>query len=461
MKILITGATGLLGKEVGKALIEKGHKIVVVSRDPQKAIEQLPFPCEVIAGDLGIKNLQGEPLLREIDAVIHLMGESVGGGRWTEERKRRIYESRVLGTRHLIESLSVAPKVFISASGAGYYGSAGSDILNEESAPGDDFLAKTCVNWEKELLPLTVGKTGTRVVRLRTGMVFATQGGALDKLFPLFRRGLGSVIAGGQQWMNWIHIQDVVGLIFHALENSSVDGAMNLVSPNPATNEHFTKALASAMGVSVGPPAPAFAIKAALGEMSVLVLASQRVIPEVALRTGYKFKHPDLQEALRDVALPLSKGEEFFYSEQYLPWTPQEIFPFFSAAKNLEKITPPILSFKILEEPKETLGTGSEIRYKISVHGLPMEWLTLIKDWEPPFKFVDTQVKGPYKLWHHTHEFKAFAGGTLMTDKVRYKLPMGFLGNFVAGGFVRGDVEKIFAYRRQYLAKNLARELGI
>ncbi len=459
MKIFLTGATGLLGKELGKVLVKKGHELTVVSRNAADARENLPFSCRVIEGDLVAAPLKDHPELQSMDVVINLMGESIAGGRWDEAKKRRIYESRIFGTRHLIESFKVKPRVFISASAIGYYGSCGDEELTETHGSGADFLAQLSQDWEEELLPLSYGERGTRVVALRTGMVLATQGGALDKLIPLFNMGLGGVLGGGQQWMSWIHIEDVVGLITHALEKPSLFGAINVVSPEPVTNENFTRTLAEALGGRVGPRVPEFAVSTAIGEMSSLVLNSQRVLPVKALQTGYHFKFPKLEMALKDVCSVHAEGGGYFQREQFIPLSPEKIFPFFSDAKNLQKITPPTLSFKILEQPSKPLSQGDEIRYSIKIHGVPVEWVTVIEDWEPPFKFVDTQKKGPYKLWHHTHEFIAVVGGTLMVDRVRYRLPLGVIGGLVAGGFVRKDIEEIFNYRRKYLSQNLERDL--
>jgi len=458
MKVLLTGATGLIGKELGKALVQRGNEVFVISRDGEKAREQLPFPCQIIEGNLAESSLKNNSKLRLVDAVINLAGESING-RWNENKKRRIYESRILGTRHLIESLPVAPKIFISASAVGYYGSQGEKEITEESISGEDFLAQVCQDWEEELLTFSYGDGGsaTRVVALRTGMVLSSQGGAMTKLLPLFRRGMGGVLGDGKQWMSWIHIQDAVGLILHALDTNSMRGPLNLVSPQPVTNEEFTQTLASVLNVGLAPRVPAFVMWAALGEMASLVLSSQRVIPQVAINTGYKFKYPELQKALEEVCNV--EKEELFVCEQYLPWKPEIIFSFFSHAGNLARITPPTLGFEILSGTSDKIEKGSEIIYRLKIHGVPVNWKTVIQEWAPPHKFVDVQAEGPYKIWEHTHEFKPFGTGTLMTDRVRYVLPLGFLGNLLGGPFVRSEIERIFQYRRAYIIKNLEKDL--
>lgn len=460
MKVLMTGATGLIGKELGKALVSRGYEIYVVTRNAEKARTQLPFPCEIIEGDLSTGPLKHTHDLRLMDVVINLAGENIGSGRWNESRKRRIYESRILGTRHLIQSLPVAPKVFINASAVGFYGSQGDRDLSEESPAGDDFLSQVCQDWEEELLAFSYGEaaSATRVVALRTGMVLASQGGAMDKLLPLFRRGLGAVLGDGKQWMSWIHIEDQIGLILHALDKHSLRGPLNLVSPHPVTNEEFSKTLASVVGSGLAPRVPAMVLWASLGEMAALLLYSQKVTPQVALQTGYKFKYPELRSALEQICK--KEGEEVFVSEQYLPWKPAQIFPFFSHAGNLQKITPSSLDFEILSGNPEQIQKGSEIEYRLKIHGVPLKWKSLIEEWDPPHTFVDVQTEGPYTAWRHTHEFRPFAGGTLMIDRVRYTLPMGSVGSFFGGTLVRSEIEKIFQFRREYLIKNLEKDLG-
>lgn len=460
MKVLMTGATGLIGRELGKALVSRGYHIFVITRDAAKARSGLPFPCEIIEGDLSAGPVTDHPELRLMDVVINLAGESIGGGRWNELRKRKIYESRILTTRNLIQSLPVAPKIFISASAIGYYGSQGDTVLTEDSPAGDDFLAQVCQDWEEELLSFSYGEAlaATRVVSLRTGVVLAPQGGALDKLLPLFRRGLGSILGDGKQWMSWIHLEDEIGLIMHALDKTSVRGPINLVSPHPVTNEEFSKTLASVLEVGLTPRVPSMVLWASMGEMSSLVLSSQRVMPQMAAQSGYKFKYADLKRALESVC---SKEEaEVFVSEQYLPWSPSQIFPFFSHAGNLQRITPPSLDFEIVAGTPDKIQKGSEIVYRLKLHGVPMKWKSIIEEWSPPHHFTDTQTEGPYTEWRHTHEFRAFAGGTLMIDRVRYVLPMGSVGNILGGTIVKSEIAKIFSYRREYLIKNLERDLG-
>lgn len=460
MKILLTGATGLIGKELGKTLVAKGYEIVAISRNALKAREQLPFPCEVIEKDLVEgplkENFRG--VLDSVDAVINLMGESIAGGRWTEARKRKIYESRILSTRHLIESFSRAPKIFISGSAVGYYGSGENEEISEDHEPGSDYLAQLCQDWEEELIALSCGEANTRVVALRTGMVLSSRGGALEKMIPLFRKGLGGVLGNGRQWMSWIHIEDEVGIIVHALETASLEGPVNVVSPNPVTNEEFTNRLARALEVKVGPQVPRVALITALGELGGLMLQSQRVLPKKAILEAYKFKHPHLAESLQDVCRPYAEKMDYYSHEQYLPWKPEEVFPFFMKAENLGNLNPPKMEFKFTETPPASLQKGSRTHFQIKVLGVPVTWVARLEEWEPPLKFVDIQEKGPFSFWQHSHEFIPFSEGTLMVDKIRYRLPFGAMGELFGGHFARKDLEKVFAFRSQYILKNLKEE---
>ncbi len=302
MRALITGATGFIGRR----LITHLDRPRILSRDAGTA--------EDVLGDveaIGWNPESGPPpqgTFDGIDTVFHLAGEPVAEGRWTVAKKERIRKSREISTRNLVVGIERAahrPKVLVSASATGYYGSRGDTILDEKSAPGDDFLARVCVTWELEAQRAT--DFGVRVVNPRTGIVLGEQGGALAKMLPLFKLGLGGRLGDGRQFMSWIHIDDVVGLLLHAAEHLSIRGPMNTVSPNPVTNREFTKVLAGVLKRPAFLPAPTLGLRVLLGEVSDILLASQRVVPDVALDSGYKFQHSDLEEAIRAV---VSHGAE-------------------------------------------------------------------------------------------------------------------------------------------------------
>lgn len=446
MKVLITGATGLLGKEVGKALIREGHSLVVIARDAVKARRECPFPCDIIEGDLVAAPLSSH-FFDGVEGVIHLMGEPIADGRWTEAKKKRLVDSRVQSTRNLRSSLNGRAKVLVSSSGIGIYGSRGDEELSENSAPGSDFLADLCVDWEKEARAFA--EDGTRVVSLRTGIVLAEQGGALKEMLTPYRMGIGGKLGDGQQWMSWIHIDDMVGLFLHALDSEGLKGPLNAVAPSPVKNEDFVQELGAILHRPVILPTPKWGLSLLFGEKSVILTGSQKVSATLARRSGFEFKYPELRKALENLLEAQSRGEDLFVAEQYIPLPPEKIFPFFAEAENLGRLTPPLLDFKIEGTSTPDVREGTLIDYTLKVHGVPLKWKTQIEEWHPPQRFVDNQLKGPYKLWHHTHSFEAFGGGTLMKDRVRYILPVGYVGWLGGMALVRGDVEKIFSFRRE------------
>lgn len=299
MKILITGATGLIGRAVCQLLVDEGRQAVVLSRRP---------PAEI--GLTGVSAFRWEPETESapaqawegVDAVIHLAGAPVAAARWTDEQKRRIRDSRVKGTRNLVAGMrktSNPPKILISGSAVGFYGDRGDDILNEGSDPGSGFLSEVCLEWEAEAA--RARELGVRVAFVRTGVALSPSGGALEKMLLPFKLGLGGRLGSGRQWFPWIHIDDIVGIFRHALMTAAVDGPINGASPGIVTNEEFTRELAATLNRPVFFPVPAFALRVLMGEMAEVIMASQRVVPRAALDTGYKFKHPNLRQALESL----------------------------------------------------------------------------------------------------------------------------------------------------------------
>lgn len=298
MRILVTGSAGLIGKELCAFLAQGGHQVFGLSRFPRDTSTTLQWdlsePSPVDAKIL----LDGRPL----DAVIHLAGEGIAEKRWSDEQKKRLEQSRVQATENLIQGLDrlgLRPKVFISASGVGFYGDAGDQILTESSPRGQGFLAELAERWESTA-QLAQSKLSSRSVQLRMGAVLSARGGALKRMLLPFQMGLGGRLGSGQQWMSWVALDDVLYAIAFILENEKVSGAVNLVSPQPLQNSEFTKVLGRVLGRPTIFPAPAFALKIALGEMADdLLLCSQRAVPEALNKAGFKFRFPDLQLALQ------------------------------------------------------------------------------------------------------------------------------------------------------------------
>jgi uncharacterized protein (TIGR01777 family) len=300
MKILVTGATGLVGSALVKELAREGHTVVRLVRPGTKAE----------GGTSGAFDVTWNPATGELggaavgaDAVVNLAGASISDGRWTEERKKILRSSRIDGTRALVAALgkmNAKPGVLVSASAIGYYGSRGDEELSEASNSGTDFLAEIAKEWEAEALRAEAMRT--RVVLARFGVILAKEGGALPQMMKPFRFGAGGKIGSGKQWMSWVALEDVVAVLKLALQDTQVRGPVNVVSPEPVRNEEFTKELAGAMHRPAVIPAPAFALRLALGEMAdALLLASQRVVPGALIRLRYRFEQPRLGPALRKI----------------------------------------------------------------------------------------------------------------------------------------------------------------
>lgn len=296
MRALLTGGTGLLGGALHAQLPE----VVALSRDPARAAHRLSG-ARVVRWDPMTEAAPAEAL-EGAQAIFHLAGEPVAQGRWTAAKKQRIRDSRLRGTHNLIEGLRALderPAVLVCASAVGYYGDRGDEALDESSAPGRDFLAEVCEAWEAQALAAV--SLGVRVVCVRIGLVLAKSGGALPRMLAPFKMGVGGRLGGGQQWMPWIHIEDVIGLLLHASQDATLRGPLNAVSPQPATNAEFTQTLGRVLRRPTLLPVPQAALRLAFGEMGGLLTASQRVLPREAQRAGYAFKRPVLEEALRDL----------------------------------------------------------------------------------------------------------------------------------------------------------------
>lgn len=300
MKVVVSGGTGFIGKRVVERLIRDGHSVGVWSRRP--GLERRT----------GVASFYWDPLREEppsesvngMDAIVHLAGEPVNQ-RWDDAVKQRIRDSRVLGTRRLVDAIAAArhrPKILVSTSAIGYYGERGDEILSENSGPGQGFLADVCRDWEAEAMRAET--LGLRVIRLRIGFVLGRDGGALGQMLPVFRMGLGGPLGSGKQWMPWIHVADVTGLFSFALE-SPVSAVWNAASPHPVTNSEFTRALGKAVHRPAIFPVPGFALKLMFGELGQHMLDSTRVVPDAALKAGYSFAYPAIDEALASLVGPI------------------------------------------------------------------------------------------------------------------------------------------------------------
>jgi uncharacterized protein len=302
MRVTVTGATGLIGPHVIGALQKHGAQVSVLSRDAERARKRLDdtglAPVESFDWDLMSEPAPAQALEGR-NAVVHLAGENVAQ-RWSTSAKRAIRESRVTGTRNLLAGLRAAadaPTTLVSSSAIGYYGARGEEPLDEEAPPGGDFLAEVCVEWEHESAKAS-SELGMRVVLVRTGVVLDKNGGALEKMLPPFRLGVGGPVAGGRQFISWVHRDDVVGMIIAALEDDRWSGPVNATAPEPLSNRDFSRALGRALKRPAFLPVPGVALQLLYGEMAEIVTEGARVVPAKPLVLGYEFLHPRLDEAL-------------------------------------------------------------------------------------------------------------------------------------------------------------------
>ncbi|MBK7977782.1 MAG: TIGR01777 family protein [Deltaproteobacteria bacterium] len=301
MRVAITGATGFVGRALSRALDERGDEVVAFTRDPEAAADRLEPEAVAVRWDpddvVAIASS-----LAGVDAVVNLAGEPVVGKRWTAAQKARIHDSRVHGTRALVQALAQAeprPSVFVSASAIGYYGTSGNQELDESAPSGTDFLAGVCRDWEAEAL--AAQDAGVRTVVIRVGVVLGADGGALPKLLLPFKLFVGGPAGDGQQWVSWIALDDLVGLVLFAIDQQRVRGVLNGTAPNPVTNRELSETIGHVLGRPSFLPAPSFGIKALLGEAATVVLDGQRVVPARALELGYGFRFVEPDAALRAI----------------------------------------------------------------------------------------------------------------------------------------------------------------
>ena len=292
-KVVISGSSGLLGTALSSYLIKKGFTLLRLVRRPEAAENEIFW--NPLTGEIDSQKLEGT------DAAINFSGRNIGLGRWTKKRKKEIFESRVNSTRLLAETLSKLkdpPHSFISASAIGYYGDSGAEFMNEGAEPGTGFLPDLCVHWEEATKPAM--KAGLRVVQMRSGVVLTADGGALAQMLPPFKMGVGGKLGNGKQYFSWIDIDDYVRAVYHLMTSDSIQSPVNVASPEPVTNSEFTAVLARVLRRPAFIPIPGFVLKLLFGQVAEeILLSSSRVIPQILLGSGFEFKYPDLENALR------------------------------------------------------------------------------------------------------------------------------------------------------------------
>lgn len=467
MQILVTGATGFVGRALVLRLLRDGHRVRAWVRSPRRAADLLGAEVELVAaGDEAamVRALAG------CEAVIHLAGESVGVGRWTAKRKRELWDSRVTLTETLVRAIGAAeprPRVLVSASAVGYYGDRGDEELEESSRPADDFLGSMCQAWEAAARGAEAH--GVRVCLPRLGLVLGRGGGVLEQLVPLFRAGLGGPLGSGEQWFPWIHLHDLVELLTTAVTEPRYEGPVLAVAPQAVTNRAFSQALAESLGRKARLPVPWLALRIVKGEAADALVASQRAVPARTLALGFQFQFPTLPQALADLFdgrdRPHFAPAEMAPSSPYLarrgPTTVlrqtttvaapiEEVFAFFSRPDNLGVMTPRAAAMTIVTPRPLVAATGSQLEYTLQVGPVRRPWTTEFELWEPGRRFVDVQTRGPFACWWHEHRFTPLPGGhTQMDDTVYYRAPLGPLGRLADALFVRPRLREIFEYRAQ------------
>jgi uncharacterized protein (TIGR01777 family) len=465
MQLVVSGATGFVGRALLLALAGAGHQVTAWVRDAARAAAELGPDVAVVVDRAALG-----AAVAVADGVIHLAGAPILGPRWSLARRRELRDSRVGTAAALIEAVRARSRplpVFLSASAVGYYGDRGDALLAEDATPGEGFAAELCQAWETAAE--AARPFARRVVTTRIGIVLGRHGGALGPLARVTRLGLGGKLGGGRQWVPWIHLDDVVGGIVHAL-TSAVDGPVNLVAPEAVRQGELARALGRALRRPAFVPTPGFAVRLALGEAAELLLGGQRVTPTALLASGYRFAFPTLEGALDDllrddhgVAIRRLRPGEAPTSEYLAARRPThvltattrlarplaEVAPFFAAAENLQLLTPPTLRFAIKTPRPIAMAAGTTIDYRIKLSGVPMTWRTVIERWEPGVSFVDAQHRGPYRAWWHEHRFRAEGEGTVMEDAVYFAAPLGVLGRIAGVLFIHPMLRDIFAYRAQ------------
>ncbi|MBP8806476.1 MAG: TIGR01777 family oxidoreductase [Kofleriaceae bacterium] len=470
MNLVVTGATGFLGRALGLRLARDGHAITALARDPAGA-------RAVLGAEVAVAAL-GEPAavaaaIASADAVINLAGEPILDRRWTARRRAALRASRIDLTARLVAAIAARGRrlpVLVSASAVGWYGDRGDQVLDEASGPGDGFAAELCRDWE--LAAEAARSHCDRVVRARIGIVLGGEGGALTAMRRPFAWGVGGPVGSGRQWVPWIHLDDAVEALVRAVTDPRLDGAVNLVAPVPTQNRALGEAIGAALGRPSWLPAPSLGVRLALGERAGLVLGGQRVLPAALTAVGFRWAYPELGPAVAEAlrgdpdAVTLGPAPAELPSSAYLRARPprytltartvidrplDEVFEFFCAAANLGAITPPDMAFRIVTPQPIAMAEGTVIDYRIRATGVPMSWRTVIDVWEPPAggraRFVDSQVRGPYACWWHEHRFEADGARTIMIDTVHYAPPLGPLGAVANRVMVARELRRIFAQR--------------
>ena len=474
MKVFLVGATGFVGRTTTAFLLGQGHDVVAWVRDSDQAKDQLGRDVTLVSEDVDlVKEMENA------DVVVNLSGQQLSGVRWTKNRKKRFYESRVGINNQLVEAMKNAtnlPHTFLSANAIGFYSPSSNKVTDEDPPNNDTFLGKLCSDWEQSANEAK--NIGVRVCNLKFGLVLGREGGILAQMSLPFEYGVATNLGFGNHMFSWIHILDLVRAIGFCIDNSDVSGSVNITSPNPVKCKEFVKALAknTVSFITVPVPTILFGFVYGFGESAKHLTNSHNVIPEKLVANGFSFVFEEVFDALNeefnssDVKITdhkLGKTDSSYplrvecykkASAQYelntsikLKSDTYSTFGFFSSPLNLGMSTPNWMGFRILEMP-EHVDKGSTFAYKINLGPLPFRWRTEIAKWSEGEMFIDFQTKGPYSLWWHEHRIIENSNTTsLMEDRVLYRVPLGLLGRVAHFFFVKRTLFRIFSYRRRII----------
>ena len=467
-KILVAGATGFVGRALVLRLRRDGHEVVAWVRSTAKAASKLGSEATLLS--MSAEPAEAAEVLQGVDAVVNLAGEGLFNGRWTKRRKRALLDSRTETTRRLVDLfrlLDCPPKVLISASGVGFYGDRAGELIDEETDAGSGFLTRLTQEWERAAQ--SAAELGTRVVTLRIGTVLGPEGGALTRMTPFFRWGLGARLGSGRQHFSWIHLSDLLEVIVAAIRDDRYQGPINTTAPAGTTNANFTRALSGVFNSRALLSVPGWALRLLLGQAASVVLASQRVHPAKLERLGFCHRFAAIEDALADVfdarrapsmlaadeieGSTLPRRPRYVLRQTTLLDAPiEQVFDFFSRAQNLALMTPGWMDFQIQGDVPEVPQEGATIDYTIKIGPLPLKWRTRFLAWEHQKRFIDLQERGPYALWHHEHRFIPDGRRTRMEDVVCYTLPFGPIGRLVHRLVVASQLRRIFSFRAATIA---------
>jgi uncharacterized protein len=461
MRVLVTGATGFIGRAVVPVLRQAGHSVAVWARSESRARARLGAEVDVVLAD------DHEALTAAIDtcdAIVNLSGEPIVGRRWTAGRRRLLRDSRIGVTEQLVRAIAHArrrPRVLVSGSAVGYYGNRGDEVLDEDAVAAGDFLGRLCQDWEAAARQAEA--FGVRVVILRTGVALGRDGGALAKLLPAFKLGLGGPIGSGRQYVPWIHLRDLVQIVSSALGDPRFRGPINAVAAAPVASREFAKALGRVLGRPAVLPVPRAALRVIFGDAAAVLLDSQCCDPKALRRLGFRFAFPTVAEALADIVggspvtiVPAANrlGERRSIYELRTATTVNaplaETFAFFSRAENLGMLTPASMQFSIRGRAP-AIDTGATIEYALRIGPVPITWRSRIVSLVPRVRFIDVQETGPYRAWWHEHTFRAAGSTTVMEDRVCYAPPLGVLGRLGNRLFIVPALRRIFQYRAEVI----------